>query len=408
MLTYFRTGQYCLNRGSRTASSFPRCCACPRAGITATTAITLAPSTQRPVADEMDAAGGASRGCRRSRSSCSTAATALHGQPDRTAASFLHDRPRRDLRPRALRVHHARGAAGSASAPGRLGLAHQREPALRARRNPERLHQARRARGHARRACAPTARRARRTPKGLAMLDRVLPGQRDRTASTSTCCTSRSRKAMDAALMMADVFPHINFQRESDGRPPAARRGQRRRRATPRSTRRSVPARTSSHLWRAVLDGKVDWIVSDHACCSPGGQRAPDATDAATSGSAKSGFGGTEYLLAGVFSEGASAAWPLTGWPSCVAWNPGAPLRPARQGRHRSPGFDADLALLDPERRFAVRAADSPSGQGLHTVRGPGADRAVTATFLRGRLAWENGAVAGARGRYIARPTGGR
>jgi hypothetical protein len=33
----------------------------------------------------------------------------------------------------------------------------------------------------------------------------------------------------------------------------------------------------------------------------------------------------------------------------------------------------------------------------------------VTATFLRGRLVWENGALVGAgRGRYIARPTASR
>ena len=72
-------------------------------------------------------------------------------------------------------------------------------------------------------------------------------------------------------------------------------------------------------------------------------------------------------------------------------------------------GLDADLALLDPERRFTVRAADSPSGQGYTPFEGQMLTGQVTATFLRGRLAWENGAVVGAaRGRYIARPTGGR
>jgi allantoinase len=69
-------------------------------------------------------------------------------------------------------------------------------------------------------------------------------------------------------------------------------------------------------------------------------------------------------------------------------------------------GCAADLALLDPERRVVVRAADSPSGQGYTPFEGQELTGQVTATFLRGRLAWENGAVVGApRGRYVARPT---
>jgi allantoinase len=72
-------------------------------------------------------------------------------------------------------------------------------------------------------------------------------------------------------------------------------------------------------------------------------------------------------------------------------------------------GCDADLALLDPERRFVVRAAESPSAQGYTPFEGQELTGRVTATFLRGRLAWEDGAVVGpARGRYIRRPSGTR
>ena len=72
-------------------------------------------------------------------------------------------------------------------------------------------------------------------------------------------------------------------------------------------------------------------------------------------------------------------------------------------------GYDADLALLDPERRVVVRAAESPSAQGYTPFEGQELTGRVTATFLRGRLAWEDGAVVGpARGRYIRRPSGTR
>jgi len=52
-----------------------------------------------------------------------------------------------------------------------------------------------------------------------------------------------------------------------------------------------------------------------------------------------------------------------------------------------------------------VRAAESPSAQGYSPFEGQEMTGQVTATFLRGRLAWENGRAAGPpRGRYIARP----
>jgi allantoinase len=63
------------------------------------------------------------------------------------------------------------------------------------------------------------------------------------------------------------------------------------------------------------------------------------------------------------------------------------------------------VALLDPARRFTVRAAESPSTQGYTPFEGQELAGQVTATFLRGQLAWEGGKVAGpARGRFIRRP----
>ena len=55
-------------------------------------------------------------------------------------------------------------------------------------------------------------------------------------------------------------------------------------------------------LWQAVLDRKVDWIVSDHACCSAEQKWSKD--DPSNIWLAKSGFGGTEHLLSAVLSEG--------------------------------------------------------------------------------------------------------
>ena len=211
-----------------------------------------------------------------------------------------------------------------------------------------------------------------------------------------------SRKALETARTMASAFPHVDFRREvtvghllldTDA-------------TTGTYAKVNPPIRPRDdveYLWSAVLDGQVDWIVSDHACCA-------DETKAAGKGAgdiwlAKSGFGGTEYLLAGVFSEGRRRGLPLPRIAALTSWNPARRYGLLAKG-DLAPGFDADIALLDPDRTFTVRAADSPSAQGYTPFEGQRLTGQVTATFLRGELAWEDGRlVGGPRGRYLHRPT---
>lgn len=87
-----------------------------------------------------------------------------------------------------------------------------------------------------------------------------------------------------------------------------------------------------------------------------------------------------------------------------LAWNPAQRFGLLHKG-DIAPGYDADLALLDPTRRFTVRAADSPSGQGYTPFEGQELSGRVTATFLRGALVYDGQRVVGpARGRYLPRP----
>jgi allantoinase len=212
-----------------------------------------------------------------------------------------------------------------------------------------------------------------------------------------------SRKALVAATAMAGVFPHIDFRREItvghlllDVDAPTA--------AFAKVNPPIRPPEDVEYLWRAVLEGRVDWIVSDHACC------AAEVKDAGRNGQgdiwlAKSGFGGTEYLLAGVFSEGRRRGLPYHRMAELTSLNPARRYGLLDKGDIEI-GYDADLALLDPDRRFVVRGAESPSAQGYTPFEGQELTGRVTATFLRGTLAWADGAVVGAaRGRYVARPS---
>lgn len=128
-----------------------------------------------------------------------------------------------------------------------------------------------------------------------------------------------SRKAVDAALYMQNTFPHINFRREVtvghlllDTDCPG---GNYAKVNPPIRPRKDVEA-----LWEAVLDGKIDWVVSDHACCSK--EMKIDRASPDEIFLAKSGFGGTEYLLSGVFSEGTKRGLSYNRVAELTSWNP--------------------------------------------------------------------------------------
>jgi allantoinase len=209
-----------------------------------------------------------------------------------------------------------------------------------------------------------------------------------------------SRKALEAALTMQRAFPHVDFRREVtvghlllDDEAPAG--------AQAKVNPPIRPRADVEFLWRAVLDGAVDWIVSDHACCA-------EETKQAAAGDvwlAKAGFGGTEYLLSGVFSEGRRRGLPCHRIAQLTSWNPARRFGLLGKG-DVAVGYDADLALLDPDREFTVRAAESSSAQGYSPFEGQRLSGRVEATYLRGALAWADGGVVGPpRGRYVPRPS---
>jgi allantoinase len=210
-----------------------------------------------------------------------------------------------------------------------------------------------------------------------------------------------SRKAMEAALIMQRVFPHVVFRREVtvghlllDTSCACAVHA---KVNPPIRPREDVEA-----LWRAVLDRKVDWIVSDHACCSA--EQKWSKNDPANIWLAKSGFGGTEYLLSGVLTEGSRRGMSYNHMAELLSFNPARRFGLLDKG-DIGPGYDADIVLVDPNASFVVHAAESESGQGYTPFEGMELSGRVKSTFLRGALIYGDGKVLGpARGQYLHRP----
>jgi allantoinase len=214
-----------------------------------------------------------------------------------------------------------------------------------------------------------------------------------------------SKKAVQAALMMRDVFPHIDFRREVtighlmlDIASPAAELAKVNPPIRPRAD--------VEYLWEALLAGDLDWVVSDHACCRHE-MKVPKGS-ARYFGNiwlAKSGFGGTEYLLPALVSEGTRRGMSYNHMARVTSWNPAQRYGLNRKG-DLAEGYDADIAIVDPAASWVIRAADSPSTQGYTPFEGLEMSARVDATFLRGAKVYENGVLIGKpRGRYLHRPT---
>jgi len=211
-----------------------------------------------------------------------------------------------------------------------------------------------------------------------------------------------SRKALTAALQMAEVFPHIDFRREvtighlmldiTSKAGPLAKVN------PPIRPREDV-----EFLWEKLLEGKVDWVVSDHACCRHETKVAKKAFG--NIWLAKSGFGGTEYLLPALVSEGTKRGLSLNAIAKLLSENPAKRFGLNSKGDIAA-GLDADLVLVDPRETWTIRAKDSESTQGYTPFEGIELGARVKATFLRGVLICENGNVLGKpQGRYLHRPT---
>ncbi len=207
-----------------------------------------------------------------------------------------------------------------------------------------------------------------------------------------------SRKAIEAAMMMQETFPHINFRREVTighllaDYETATLGG---KVNPPLRSREDVEA-----LWEHVLAGNFAWVTSDHACCKDETKFGEPRDDVFV---AKSGFGGAEYLLAGMISEGRKRGLSYNRIAQMVSKNPADRFGLKNKG-DLAIGFDADFCLVDDTVSYVVKAEDSLSSQEYTPFEGFELTARVTDTFLRGAAVFSAGKIVGdPRGQFIKR-----
>jgi allantoinase len=208
-----------------------------------------------------------------------------------------------------------------------------------------------------------------------------------------------SRKALKAAMLMAATFPHVNFRREvTIGHLLAdvdTAHGLGGKVNPPLRPKEDVEA-----LWEYLLDGSVDWVVSDHACCKDEMKFGEPRDDIFA---AKSGFGGAEYLLPGLVSEGRKRGLSYQRIAELTSWNPAQRYGLTSKGTI-GVGYDADFCLVDPNKSWTVHAENSESTQEYTPFEGFEIGAQVTDTWVRGMQVLDRGTIVGnPRGQYLHR-----
>jgi allantoinase len=209
-----------------------------------------------------------------------------------------------------------------------------------------------------------------------------------------------SKKAVDAAMMMQAAFPHISFKREVTVAHLLldydCNCGLHAKVNPPIRSREDV-----EYLWQHLLAGNIDWVCSDHACCKA--EYKVDKEYKYDVWLAKSGFGGSEYLLSGLYSEGIKRGLSINRIAELTSANPAKRFGLKTKG-DIAVGYDADLAIVHENEKFIVGGTNSPSTQGYSVFEGFEFYAPVKSTFLRGNLIYHEGEIQGTpKGNYLFR-----
>jgi len=132
-------------------------------------------------------------------------------------------------------------------------------------------------------------------------------------------------------------------------------------------------------LWQGLLEGVIDCVVSDHSPCTADLKR----LDEGDFGAAWGGISSLQLGLPLVWTEAQRRGIDLA---TVVGWMSAAPARVVglpRRG-HLSVGAPADLAVLAPEERWTVRAADLQHRNALTPYEGREVIGRVRRTYLAG------------------------
>lgn len=151
-------------------------------------------------------------------------------------------------------------------------------------------------------------------------------------------------------------------------------------------------------LWRGVKRGEIDWVCSDHACCS-------ETHKEGELWQALPGFGGTALIYPFMLTEGQKRGLSLERIVELVSTNPARAYGLSPRKGAITIGADADLAIVDMDQTHLVTPERLLSAQEYTPFEGMELSGWPVQTILRGRTAFAEGETLGEpAGTYLKRP----
>jgi dihydropyrimidinase len=156
-------------------------------------------------------------------------------------------------------------------------------------------------------------------------------------------------------------------------------------------------------LWRALADGRLETVGSDHLGFTAEQRYGTMGT---TVDELQAGQAGVELRLPVLYSMGVTGGrLSLERFVEVVSTNPAKIMGLWPRKGQLAVGADADIVLIDPERRWTVRNEDLHMLPDYSCWEGWEMTGKVTTTILRGDVLYEDGTYVGSRtgGRFLER-----
>jgi allantoinase len=153
-------------------------------------------------------------------------------------------------------------------------------------------------------------------------------------------------------------------------------------------------------LWKGLLGGTIDMVVSDHSPCTPALKRFAEADF----GTAWGGISSLQYTLPLLFTEGQRHGVTLSQLAEWLSVKPAALAGLGHRKGRIAPGFDADFAVFDPAASWRVTREGTLHRHKGSPYQGRELRGKVVQTFLRGVKIFDDGKFpAAARGVFLLR-----
>lgn len=139
-------------------------------------------------------------------------------------------------------------------------------------------------------------------------------------------------------------------------------------------------------LWKALGDGLIDFVVSDHSPCPP----ELKCLDTGDFVKAWGGISSLDLSLSLLWTEAHKRGFGLERIAAWLAKGPAALVKLQQKGT-LAPQKDADLVLWDPEASFTVGREHLGSRHKCTPYLGTTLQGRVQAAYLKGQLAYQDG-----------------